>query len=625
MIENQINVVNDREGSTNVQKDKGYQFISNFNECNCLEFSNNQTIQILTKKIIYRRGFLNAKFDNIKQDQRFKNYDVNRLYQIFLNVVKVLERRKLKQFLTKEEKNYIYHITLNNLNENGKLNKNELFKIIKTKLFLDTPKFDSEIFKIINSVKERNIELKGFSVPKYLLPKKSGMYLIERKNEFILSLGPKYLNIGSHVLFYNKMKIFGIGFINSIYKEGIISNTYKILPILLVTNDNMVHMENINECEYPVKNVPFCVISYEESENIFKQFTSTADFISLGARLIGDKVLKKTSDSILWYDLSYESLLEMFEKRLIILGPPSAGKSILGVQLLRFLGNKKRKVIAIAPSNPNLAKFGLPLKSIGKNNPNWDLDNISLEYMNKYKSDKLDNFCQIVLGEHHYMPDIEKLSKKTILSLINEVTGSIQMKNIIALELVNHSIIEVLQMAHNETLIKEEDFQQNQIKALKRVATILLKWQNIGTKTNLKESIYSNDNPLGFHIDSELFLPELVFILMAEVFYNAKPCFDIKSEGLFLMVDEIPLLMNSEGVLIKGQDLGRIFKQINKQGRNMGILLGCIIQSYSKKIQTQFLPQSLEEYHTLHLDVKNKKRIIKLNNEYILVPPVSNI
>ena len=163
----------------------------------------------------------------------------------------------------------------------------------------------------------------------------------------------------------------------------------------------------------------------------------------------------------------------MFEKRLIILGPPSAGKSIFGVHLLRFLANKKRKVIAIAPSNPNLAKFGLPLKSIGANNPNWDLDNISLKYLNKYKCDKLDNFCQIVLGEHDFMPDIEKLSKKTILSLINEVTGSVQMKNIIALELVNHSIIDVLQMAHDETLIKDEDFQQNQIKALKRVATIL--------------------------------------------------------------------------------------------------------------------------------------------------------
>ena len=621
MIENPIK----NNIKPNNKNNSAYQFISNFNEYNCLEFSNNQIIQILTKTIIYKRGSLEDKFKEIKDDPRFKNYDYNTLFQIFLNLVRVIEKRKLKESLTKEEKKYIHHITLNKINDNGKVNKNELFKIIKTKLYLDTSKFNSEIFKIIGSVKERVIELNNFSIPKYLLPKNSGMYLIERKEEFILSSGPRYLNIGSHVLFYNKMKIFGLGFIHSIQKEGVISNIYRILPILLVTNDNIVHRENLFECEYPVRNIPFCVISHEESESIFKQFSLNDEFISLGARLIGEKVLKKNSDSVLWYDLSYDSLLDMFEKRLVIIGPPSSGKSILGVQLLRYITNKGRKVIAIAPSNPNLAKFGLSLKSIGMSNPNWDLDNISLKYLKNNNCEELENFNQIILGEYNFMPDIEKLSKKTIISLINEVTGSVQMKNIIALELVDHSIIEILKMAQNEELLDVNDFQQNQIKALKRIAIILLKWQEIGNKINLKERIYSDKNSIGFHINSELFLPELTFILMAEVFYNAIPCFDIKSDGLFLMVDEVPLLMNSEGVLIKGKDIGRIFSQINKQGRNMGILLGSIIQDYTKKIQTQFLPQTLDDYCTFQLDVKNKKRIIKLNNEYVLIPTVSNI
>jgi len=91
------------------------------------------------------------------------------------------------------------------------------------------------------------------------------------------------------------------------------------------------------------------------------------------------------------------------------------------------------------------------------------------------------------------------------------------------------------------------------------------------------------------------------------------------------MVDEIPLLASTDGVLIKGKNIGQIFTQINKQGRNMGILLGNIIQDYTSKIQHQFLPQVLEEYCVFHLNVKNKRRIIKRNNELILIPPVTNI
>lgn len=608
------------------KEENTYLSISMITENNCLEFSNNKLIQILTKFIIFKRGTLKEKLESIKEDPRFKNYDNSLLLNIFKKLINTLNARKTKVNLNPDEKKFAYHIALNLITKKGKLNRNEVLKIIKTKLFLNTSNLDSEIFKIINSVKERVIVLDKFSIPKYLLPKKSSMYLIEKNKNFLLGLGPKYLHINSHILFFNKTKIFGLGIIHSINKEGIINNTYKILPLVIITNDNFVHIEDLSECEFPIKNIPFSVITAEENENIISQLIGVKDFISLGARLVGNQVVKKTSNSILWYNLNYESLLDMFEKRLVIYGTPSSGKSILGIQILRYIGNKKRKVIAIAPNNPNLAKFGLPLKNIGPSNPKWDLENIGVKYLNKYGNSKLENYTLITLGEDFFMPDIENLSKKTILSLINEVTGSVQIKNIIALEMVDYNILEILKMAADETLLKQEDFQQNQIKALKRVAKILLKWQKIGNKINLKEKIFSNEIlSLGFFIDSNLFLPELVYILMAEIFYNSKPCFDIKQDGLFLMIDEVPLLMSEEGVLIKGKHLGRIFAQINKQGRNMGILLSCIIQDYNKKIQNYFLPNSLEEYCIFHLNVKNKRRVIKINKEFILIPPVTNI
>ena len=607
-------------------KNEEFLPISSINENNCLEFSNNITIQLLTKIIMFKRGNHKKKLEEINEDPRFRNYSPSFLIYIFKKIIQILESRKIKKELNPEEKKFIHHISLNLIIEKGKLNKNEALKIIKTKLFLDTSELDSEIFKIINSIKERNINLNKYSIPKYLLPKKTGMYLIEKKNQHLLGLGPKFLNINSHILFFDKQKVFGTGIIHSIHKEGIINNYYKILPFLIVTNENVVYTEDLDECEYPVKNVPFCVINYEQSELITKRLTGIKDFISIGARLIGEQLLKKASNSLMWYNLNYEDLLDMFEKRLIIHGPPSSGKSILGVQILRYISNKNRKVIAIAPSNPNLAKFGFSVKNIGASNPKWDIDNIGLSYLEKYSDIQIKNYSLITIGEQFYMPDIEKLSKKTILALINEVTDSVQIKNIIALEMVDKSILEILQSALNENLLDPEDFQQNQIKTLKRIANILLKWQEIGKKINLKEKIYSKDsNALGFHINSDLFLPELAFILLAEIFFNSEPCFDIKKEGLFLMVDEIPLLMTSDGVLIKGQNIGRIFTQINKQGRNMGILLGSIIQDYTSKIQNHFLPQNLNDYCRFHLDVKNKKRIIKMNNEIILIPPVTNI
>ena len=615
----------------NITKDsiiqKKYEFlpISSINQFNCLEFSSNKIIHLLVKIIIFKRGTLREKYFSFIEDPRFSNYDQDTLYHIFTNIAKILETRKLKKKLNPDEEKFIYHIALNLINENGKLNKNEVYKLIKAKLFLDTEKFDSKIFEILNSVKERTINPAFFSIPQFLLPNKSGMYLNERKNNFILATGYKYLNLNSHILFFHKRKVLGIGFIHSIYKEGVINNIYRILPMVIISNDNAVHTEGLEECEYPVKNVPFCVITYIESENILDFLQNTKEYLSIGARLVGDQLLKKDKNSILWYNVSYETLLDMFEKRLIIYGSPSSGKSILSVQILRYLVQKGRKVISIAPSNPNLSKFGLPLKSIGDSNPKWDLDNFSQKYLEKYDSSELVNFSQIRIGENYYMPDIEKLSKKTIISLINEVTGSVQIKNIIALEMVDRPILDILQLSKNEKLLDPEDFQQNQIKTLRRLANILLKWQSIGKKIDLKSEIFSNNDSIGFYIDSELFLPELVYITLTEIFFNSRPCFDIKNEGLFLMVDEIPLLMSSEGVLINGQNLGRIFNQINKQGRNMGILLGSIIQDYTRKIQSQFLPMSLEDYSTFHLIVKNKKRLIKINNEYIIIPPITNI
>ena len=617
---------NNFSNNQNISVGKSFTLLSSINTVNCLEFSNNPYIQIITKSIIYRLGTSKEKIEKILEDPRFKSFDQNFLSSLFNKVEQVIDTRKSKYTLSVEEVNFIKHIALNLINERGKINKNEAFKLIKTKLFLGTSKFDTDIFRILNTVNERNIDLSKIQIPNYMLPKKGIMYLVERNNQFILATGPKFLNVNSHVLFFNMKKIFGIGLIYSIDKEGIISNNYNILPFAIITNDNVIHTDDLHECEYPVKNVPFCVISHEDSEILLKQLSNVHDFISIGARLVGDKLLKKTTNSVLWYDLSLEELLDMFEKRLILKGPPSSGKSVLGIQILRYIAMKNRKVIAIAPNNPNLAKFGLPLKNIGDSNHKWDLDNFSKEYLRKYGDQQINNYSLITLGENDFMPDIETLNKKTTINLINEVTGSVQIKNVVALEMVNRSILEILQMAVNETLLEPDDFQQNQIKTLRRIASILLKWQDVGQKINLRETIYSNDNnSLGFYINSDLFLPELTYILMAEIFFNSSPCFDIKRDGFFLMVDEIPLLASTDGVLIKGKNIGQIFTQINKQGRNMGILLGNIIQDYTSKIQHQFLPQVLEEYCVFHLNVKNKRRIIKRNNELILIPPVTNI
>lgn len=600
--------------------------LTKMNEFNCLEFSNNKIIQILTKIIIFKRGTMVDKFEEIKIDTRFSNYEHSFLLNLLRRIESVLKEREKKTGLNPEEEKFIIHLVLNLINNKGRLNKNEALKIIKTKLFLNTSKFDSNIFKIINSIKERKISLDKYAIPKFILPKETGMYLIEKKNEFLLGLGPKFLNINSHILFFNEQKLFGIGLIHSINKEGIINNHYNILPFLVITNDNVIHSQDLDECVYPVKNIPFCVITYEQSESIIRQITGTKEYVTLGARLVGDQLLKKSSNSLLWYNLSYAELLDMFEKRLIIYGTPSSGKSILGIQILRFLSNKNRRVISISPNNPNLSKFGLSLKSIGVSNPKWDLEDLGSKYIKKYGKEKLESFSQITLGEEFFMPNIENLNKKTIIALINEVTGSVQVKNIIALEMVDRSLLEILNMAIDETLLDPDDFQQNQIKTVKRIANILLKWQSIGNKINIKELLISKDKTsLGFYINSELFLPELVFIILAEIFYNSKPCFDIKSDGFFLMIDEIPLLMTSDGVLIKGKNIGRIFTQINKQGRNMGILLGSIIQDYTRNIQKHFLPLNLNDYSKLHLFVKNKRRIIKINNEIILIPPVTNI
>ncbi|KKM23215.1 hypothetical protein LCGC14_1617490, partial [marine sediment metagenome] len=49
--------------------------LTKINEFNCLEFSYNKIIQLLTKIIIFKRGTIVDKFEEIKIDPRFSNYE----------------------------------------------------------------------------------------------------------------------------------------------------------------------------------------------------------------------------------------------------------------------------------------------------------------------------------------------------------------------------------------------------------------------------------------------------------------------------------------------------------------------------------------------------------------------
>lgn len=589
-----------------------------------MDYLNNADLQVIVKTLIHHPGPVSEKFQAVLNDPRFKNKSRDELIDKVRLVNQTLNARIHKQTLSIEEQLFVLHYTLNNVQENGCINKKELLKSLKAQLFIQSTLLDAQISGIMERVAEKRINPVSFGIPSYLLPKRKDSTLLEKKDGWIIAEGDKFLDINSHILFFEDRKIFGLGLVNTIEKEKIIKNIYKILPILVITNDNLVHHTELDRVEYMVKNVPFCSITPHDSQEIFNRLTKVTDKIILGGRLAGNKLMKANEHKILWYELSHHSLLDMFERRMVIMGPPSAGKSILAVQILRHLASRARKVISIAPRNPNIAKFGFPLVDIGPNNPSWNLEQIGSQYMELCADGQLQDYDFIVLGEQNLMPDVEKLSKQTILSLINDITDSVQMKNMIALELVDKSIMQVLLLAEKEALVDPGDFQQNQIKALKRLAKILLKWQEIGTKIDLKDVIFNQGLSLGIHIDSELFLPELTYILLSEIYSNATPCFNIKQDGFVLMVDELPYLATVEGVMVKGIHLGRLFNQINKQGRNLGILLSGIIQDYNKKIENQFLPVSLDEYCVFELMVRDNKRIVLLNNELVLIPPVSN-
>ncbi|MFX0142084.1 MAG: hypothetical protein ACFFDN_51075, partial [Candidatus Hodarchaeota archaeon] len=209
-----------------IDNSRRYTLLSSINNLNCLEFSNNPYIQIIAKSIIFRTGSDKEKIEKILEDPRFESFDQMFLRSLFNKVKRVIDTRKSKNNLSVEEENFIKHIALNFINERGSINKNESLKLIKTNLFLNTFKFDSIIFRILNTVDTRNIDLSKLQIPNYILPKRGNMYLIERKNQFILATGPKFLNVNSHVLFFGIKKVFGIGLIHSINKEGIISNNY---------------------------------------------------------------------------------------------------------------------------------------------------------------------------------------------------------------------------------------------------------------------------------------------------------------------------------------------------------------------------------------------------------------
>jgi hypothetical protein len=273
----------------------------------------------------------------------------------------------------------------------------------------------------------------------------------------------------------------------------------------------------------------------------------------------------------------------------------------------------KGGTVTIAKDVPHLTNVGNNFKSFGEHVPKWDEEESSNEFIEKVKLDKLDGHKKIIISSESLIPNINKLSKETIIALVDNSDCSNQVKNALKKHIEeSEDVVNILKKAEKGDLLGDE-YLGSQDNALKRLINSIIpaRYDQVD-KLNLNEVLSSNKH-VAFFIkgtNGDAFASMILWELYS--LQKSKEIINPSLDGRLLVIDECQKF-------VRDKAFKDIFQRTVLDGRNFGICMFTIFQDKKEAEKNMGYP----DFVTYTTFLENGKRMINVREKTALIPAIA--
>jgi hypothetical protein len=541
------------------------------------------------------------------------NPDIANIQRLIVTILKAIDINS-STTISEDDKMHAEQIVMNLLNKDPSLENSEIARDVKVALAVNS--FDNEINSIIKYLRsQKNADFEILGIDSRFKPHRKDGYIKEfdeKRSVFIVS-APSHTSTRGYVVGGSPDKLWFIGVKDGLVKQEYTRNEYYVKPIYIVLPGGKIIQKADNKIL--CKSVPVEEISESLAKEIIKKLSNTTTDIIIGGALAGNEA-RFLNGEIQLETFPFKKFIDHIQSRILIAGRTGDGKTVWATQLQRQIMDNteflQSGIVTISRDVDNLTNGGETFKAF---DPSWDekgllckkiKENINLEKRTDYK--------KITISGDTLLPDINKLSKETLFSMINNSSCSDQVK--IALKRYieeSDDVVSVFQRAKEGQLLGEE-YTSSQDDALRRLMNSLIP-VNYTTvqKIDIKEAL-ENNKYIGFFIkglNSDIYGTMIVHEL-----YNLHKSKNIRNpikEGRLLIIDEVQKYMRFDA-------FRDIFEMVVLDGRGLGIMFIGIIQSADQaKRLCSYKDFVLYQAETLD----NGQRVINIDDKIAIIPPLA--
>lgn len=503
-------------------------------------------------------------------------------------------------------------IAINQLNKNPNVKTTELLKDIKVALSIRS--HDEKLKAMIDTTRAKYlVDFSSLGIDPRFKPSRRDFQITEEKKGVFLATAPSNSKPTGYVIGFAKNRLFFLGYKDGVEKEGYTRNSYYVKLIFGMIPGGKIIRE-INK-EIICKGIPLEEIPDSLANDIIMNFSNNSNEIIIGASITGGNP-RLLNGKIQLEKMPLTKLLDHLQARILISGRTGDGKTVWANlfqrQLMEYKDYLQGGIVSITRDVDNLANAGEKFTPFS---PNWDEGNmISKAFAEKVNLEKTNEFKKITICGENLLPDINKLSKETLFSMVANSDCSEQVKTALKRHIEeSKNVVDVFEKAKRGELLGEE-YTGAQDDALRRLmnALIPVNYKNV-KKIDLKKVLEQNKY-LGFFIKG--LNSDVYGTIIVHELYNLQKNKMIRNplkEGRLLLIDEVQKY-------IRYNAFKEIFEMCVLDGRGFGIMILGIIQSPDQATKLCAYKDFIL-YKAMVLE--DGKRAINIDEKIAIIPPLA--
>jgi hypothetical protein len=565
-------------------------------------------------KLINRGIILGKTEDNLATElvrEGSGNYMVTEIARLIRTVKTAIATNSTHE-LSLEDLMHAEKIIIGAFSKDPEVKPGELLKDIQ--VALSTTAHEEEIRDIIKQVRARHlVDFESLGIDTRFKPTNKNFYISDVKEDYFVGIGPNNSRPFGHVLGFAPNKLFMLGYKDGILKQDYTRNHYAIRPIYILQPEGRI-LKKVNN-KIICKGAAIAEIPDSLAIEIGKKFSHNTVEIVIGASLAGGRA-RSLNGKVQLERIPLRTLLDNLQARVLITGKTGDGKTIWANQIYRQLMDLgdylQGGTVSITRDVDNLSNAGARFTAFS---PNWDEDNrICAAITEQVNLAEKPDFMKVTISSDSRLPDINKLSKETLFSMIDNSECSVQVKTALKRHIEEAvDVVDVFEKAKKGELLGDE-YTSSQDSALRRLMNSLIpvNYETV-EKIDLKE-VLDNNKHVGFFLKG--LNADTYGTMIVHELYNLQKEKGVRNplkEGRLLLIDEVQKYIRFKAF----QD---VFEMCVLDGRGFGIMVMGIIQSQEQAAKLcsykDFILYSAET-------LDDGTRIINIDDKIAIIAPLA--